>query len=245
MGKQNIYDNKNFFERYKELRNKKVNANILFEIPAFLSLLPDIKDKTVLDLGCGFGDYCKLLVEKGAKKVIGLDISKKMIEVAKLRNYDTKIEYINLPMEEATTLGQKFDFIVSSLAFHYVEDYKKLIKDIYNLLEEGGILIFSQEHPLTTSYSIGERWTKNEKEQKIYANISNYGIEGERNIKWFIENVKKYHRNFSTIINTLVEVGFQIEKVIEPMPDEYILKVYPEYYDLFHKPDFLILKVKK
>lgn len=51
MAKQNIYDNETFFEGYKELRYREVNANVLFEIPTLLSLLPDLKGKRVLDLG--------------------------------------------------------------------------------------------------------------------------------------------------------------------------------------------------
>lgn len=245
MGKQNIYDNQIFFENYKQLRSKSDNANILFEIPALTSLLPEVQGLKVLDLGCGFGDHCRLLIDKGAEKVVGLDISQKMIEVAEVENKSSKIEYINLPMEELTLIGQKFDLVVSSLAFHYVEDFEGLIKDIYNILEDGGYLVFSQEHPLATSYSTGERWTKNNKGEKIYANISNYGREGERNIGWFVEGVKKYHRTFSTILNVLIQVGFKIEKIVEPLPNDDIIDSYPKYNDLFHKPDFLLLKVVK
>ena len=245
MAKQNIYDNEIFFEGYKKIRDNTYNANNLFEIPALISLLPDVKDKTILDLGCGFGEHCKLFVEKGAKKVVGLDISKKMIEKAKEENSSPKIEYVNLPMEDMITLRQKFDIVVSSLAFHYIESYKKLIEDIYSLLKVEGTLIFSQEHPFTTCHKSGERWTKNDEGIKIYANISNYSREGERDITWIVDNVKKYHRTFSTIINTLVEKGFRIEKIIEPIPDEDILKNHPEYTGLLHKPDFLLVKAVK
>lgn len=245
MGKQNIYDNQTFFDGYKQLRDSNINANTLFEIPALLSILPNIEGKKILDLGCGFGEHCQLFVEKGAEKVLGLDISKNMIEAAKLENSSPRIEYINMPMEEAIALHQKFDLVVSSLAFHYVEDYESLLKDIYNLLEADGELIFSQEHPLVTCHSNGARWTRNEEGKKIYANISNYGIEGERNIAWFVDDVKIYHRTFSTIINALIETGFKIEKITEPIPNEDIIRLYPEYYELFHRPDFLLVKAKK
>lgn len=101
-----------------------------------------------------------------------------MIEEAKLENHSPKIDDIHLSMEDLATLNQKFDIVVSSLAFHYVEAYPKLIKDIYHLLTDGGYLLFSQEHPLVTSHSQRERWTKNDNGMKLYANISNYGREG-------------------------------------------------------------------
>ncbi len=40
---QNIYDNDVFFEKYRELRNKKDNYNTLVEQPVIKALLPDIK----------------------------------------------------------------------------------------------------------------------------------------------------------------------------------------------------------
>ena len=245
MAQQNIYDNQTFFEGYKKIRENEVNANNLFEIPALFSMMPDLKDKTILDLGCGFGEHCKRFVESGAKKVIGIDISEKMLEIARQENADSKITYINMPMENISKLNEKFDIVISSLAFHYVEDFSGVVKNIYDMLNENGVFLFSQENPLCTCFSGGNRWTKDENGNKLYINLSNYGIEGERESSWFVDNVKKYHRTFSTIINTLIETGFTIEKIIEPLPTEDLLKKYPEYKDLFHKPDFLLVKVRK
>ena len=245
MAQQNIYDNETFFDGYKKIRENEANANNLFEIPALFSMLPDLKDKTILDLGCGFGEHCKRFVESGAKKVIGIDISEKMLEIAKQENADSKITYINMPMENISQLNEKFDIVVSSLAFHYVQDFSGVVKNIYDMLNENGVFLFSQENPLCTCFSGGNRWTKDENGNKLYINLSNYGIEGERESTWFVDNVKKYHRTFSTIINTLIETGFTIEKMIEPLPTEDLLKKYPEYKDLFHKPDFLLVKVRK
>lgn len=202
-------------------------------------------DKNVLDLGCGFGEHCKLFAEKGAEKVIGIDLSQKMLQIAQNENSHPKISYVNLPMEEVATLNQKFDIVVSSLAFHYVKDYENLIQDIYNLMVDKGTLIFSQEHPFVTSHLSGERWTRDVQGMKIHANISNYAKEGIRDTVWFVDNVKKYHRTFSTIINTLITVGFQIDKIIEPLPNEETLEAYLQYTDLYHRPDFLLIKVKK
>ena len=43
-----------------------------------MDLIPNIKNKTVLDLGCGFGDNCKDFISIGAKNVVGIDISHNM-----------------------------------------------------------------------------------------------------------------------------------------------------------------------
>lgn len=248
MAKQNIFDNDIFFEGYKGIRDREVNANILFEIPALFSMLPELEGKRILDLGCGFGEHCKKFVEAGAVKVTGVDISEKMLEIARNENSAPEIEYINMPMEDIGNLlelGEKYDLVVSSLALHYVEDYAGVVENIHKLLNEGGLFVFSQEHPLNTCHAGANRWTRDENGQKIHLNLANYGVEGEKKSVWFIDDVKKYHRTFSTIINTLAENGFMVEKIIEPFPDEEILRKYPEYKDLFHKPDFMLVKARK
>lgn len=245
MAQQNIYDNDTFFNGYKKIRENKNNANNLFETPALLSLLPDLNNKTVLDLGCGYGDHCIEFIKRGSCKVVGIDISEKMLEVARTENSHSQIIYKNMPMENIDTLDECFDVVVSSLAIHYVDDYKGLVNNVFNLINKNGIFVFSQENPLNTCFEKGKRWTRDEQGKKVFANISNYGIDGERKSVWFVDDIKKYHRTFSTIINTLIEAGFVIEKLIEPIPTKEMAETYPEYQDLFHKPDFLLVKVRK
>lgn len=245
MAQQNIYDNESFFEGYKKIRDNKTNANNLFEVPALFSMMPDLKGKRVLDLGCGFGEHCKRYIQCGAEKVVGIDISEKMLKVARCENDDPKIVYIHMPIEKLAELNEQFDVVVSSLAFHYVEDFECAVRDIYNKLDEKGVLVFSQENPLCTCYSGENRWTRDEQGNKLHLNLADYGIEGERESVWIIDNVKKYHRTFSTIINTLINAGFVIEKMIEPLPTAEILDRYPDYRDLLHKPDFLLIKARK
>lgn len=49
-------------------------------------LLPDFKDKRVLDLGCGYGWHCIYAMEHGASSVVGVDISHKMLEEPKKKH---------------------------------------------------------------------------------------------------------------------------------------------------------------
>lgn len=245
MARQNIYDDECFFEGYKKIRQNEINANTLFEIPELFALLPDLNGKTILDMGCGFGEHCTKFVELGAVAVVGIDISKKMLEVAEAENGHPSIFYIHMPIEEISKLHKKFDIVISSLAMHYVENYEAVVRDVYQLLKDGGIFVFSQEHPLTTCFSSGDRWTKDENGKKLYLNLMDYGVEGERETTWFVDGVKKYHRTFSTMLNTLIQEGFSIESVIEPLPTIEILEKYPDYADLFHKPDFLLIKAGK
>ena len=93
--------------------------------------------------------------------------------------------------------------------------------------------------------SVKRGWTRDENGNKLHLNLTNYGREKEASSEWFVEDVKRYHRMFSTIVNSLVDAGFSVERMIEPLPNEEILAKYPDYDDLFHKPDFLLVKAKK
>ena len=160
--KQNIYDDEKFFNQYEELRNeqKDKNANDLIEIPNFRKLMPDVTNKSILDLGCGYGENDKFYKNLGAKYVLGTDISEKMIERANEINKIDGIEYKVIAMEDIESIDKKFDVIISSLAFHYIKDFDKLINDCYKLLNNDGYFVFSQEHPFTTCIKFTENVKK-------------------------------------------------------------------------------------
>lgn len=242
----NIFDNVDFFNSYKQLRETDDNFNILLEQPAMMKLLPEIKDRAVLDLGCGFGDNCFYFADNDAEKVVGVDISEKMLSLASEKNSHKNIRYINMSMADISSINEKFDLIYSSLVFHYIEDFKKLCKDMHNLLNKNGVLLFSQEHPIVTS-SINEsnHYLRNDTGEAVSYCISNYSDRGLRRDTWFVDGVEKYHRTFGDIINAVADAGFVIEKIEEPMPSDEALFKRPGLKKEFIKPTFLIVKAQK
>jgi len=243
---QNIYDNEEFFEGYKKLRENPDNANNIEENPALMSLCPDLMGKTVLDLGCGYGGSCRRFAEMGAQSVVGVDISKKMLEIANTKNLLDNIQYFNMDMTEIDKLDMKFDVVFSSLALHYVEDFKLLLQRIHVSLNEGGQFIFSQEHPLTTAPINGVVWTRDELGEAVHYNLSDYCRSGERKVFWFVDEIKIFHRCISEIVNELIDAGFVIERMLEPFPDEEFVEKYgPHHRKGIHKPNFLLIKAVK
>ena len=243
---QNIFDNDTFFEGYKKLRDSDTNYNDLLEQPAMRKLMPNLTGKTVLDLGCGYGHNCIEFVQKGASKVVGVDISEKMLEVAKAESTDEKITYLNMSMTDIETLNVKFDFIYSSLAFHYIEDFNSFAKAMYNSLNSGGQLLFSQEHPIITATVDGKgHFNKDKNGNRVSYTFSDYHRTGKRVTTWYVDGVVKYHRPFSDIINALANAGFVIEQVVEPLPEQWAIEKLPTMAKEYIKPNFLIVKARK
>lgn len=240
---QNIFDNQEFFEGYKKIRENPLSANAVEEKPALFSLVPDLKNKSVLDLGCGYGENCNEFAQMGAKMVLGVDISEKMLDVASVEYPD--MTFVRGDMNELDFISEKFDVVFSSLAVHYIEDFQKFANQVYNILGNEGYFIFSQEHPLTTAPIKGVSWSRNEEGEVTHYNLSDYTLSGERHVRWIVDDVKKYHRTFSDIFNALTSAGFTIEKCVETLPPKEVLELEGPGCKNLHKPNFLLIKAKK
>jgi len=105
-------------------------------------LIGDVTGKSVLDLACGEGHYTRMLKQNGATRVVGVDISTKMIELAQQQEKENPlgIEYLVANVSSLPDLGE-FDIIVSAYLFTYtkdLEDAKKMWEAICRSLKVGG-----------------------------------------------------------------------------------------------------------
>ncbi|MBQ3494921.1 MAG: methyltransferase domain-containing protein [Clostridia bacterium] len=244
---ENVYDNPSFFEQYQELRGQEINANNLIEIPIIKSMLPELAGKTILDLGCGAGNMDKYFLEKGAKSVLGVDISQNMINEANKNVASENAEFRVLKMEDISSINQKFDIVYSSLAFHYVEDMDKLLADIYNLLNKGGVVVYSQECPLATApIYIGDNAEKKINiNGKQYFLISDFANEGVRNNYWNGVPVTKYHRTYITLIKLFLKNNFKIIDMKDSFVTEETIKICEKYKNQKDRPYFTFFKLQK
>ncbi len=242
--KENKYDDINFFEQYKKMNRSEKGLEGAGEWYILKTMFPDFTGADVLDLGCGFGWHCRYAIENGAKSVIGIDISEKMLERAKEINNLKGIEYICLPLEETDYSAKRFDIIISSLAFHYIESFDVLSKNVYKWLKPGGSFIFSVEHPIFTAFGTQD-WFYDEKGKKLHWPVDNYFIEGQRETTFLGEKVIKYHKTLTIYLNSLLKEGFTIKEIIEPEPSREMLKEYSEMKDELRRPMMLLISVNK
>lgn len=207
-------------------------------------LLPELRNKSVLDLGCGFGWHCRYAREQQARSVIGVDISEKMLQKAREMTNDSLITYIKMSIEDINFSDSQFDVVISSLAFHYIKSFEAICKKVYDCLKPGGSFVFSVEHPIFTSRN-EQDWYYDDKGNRLHWAVDNYQSEGLRETTFLTENVIKYHHTFSTYINDIIKAGFIVRIVKEPIPSEEMLKSIPEMKDELRRPMFLIISAEK
>ena len=88
---QNIYDNPEFFAGYATLDRSVKGLDGAPEWPTIQAMLPALQGKNILDLGCGYGWFCRYARDNHAASVVGLDISQKMLTRVMASSISVKI----------------------------------------------------------------------------------------------------------------------------------------------------------
>jgi ubiquinone/menaquinone biosynthesis C-methylase UbiE len=240
---QNIYDDEEFFAGYSRLRRSVEGLDGAPEWPALSALLPDLRGRNVMDLGCGFGWFCRWARQQGAAHVLGIDVSEKMLARGRTATVDPAITYIRADMEQLDLQAESFDVVYSSLALHYVENLSGLMSQANRSLVPGGRLVFSVEHPIFTAPS-EPSWSLNATGRKIWP-VDGYLDEGPRSTNWLAKGVIKQHRTLATYINMLIRSGFVISHVEEWGPTEEQIAAEPNWADERQRPPFLLVSATR
>jgi SAM-dependent methyltransferase len=240
---QNIYDDPQFFAGYSSLRRSVEGLDAAPEWPVLKALLPDLRGRRVVDLGCGFGWFCRYAREAGAAEVLGLDLSENMLARARTMTADPAITYRRADLEELDLPPASFDFAYSSLAFHYVENLPGLLATIANALVPGGRLVFSAEHPI---YTAPRRpgWVADADGRTSWP-VNQYLVEGPRRTNWFAEGVVKQHRTLGTYLNLLICLGFTVSRLEEFGPTDAQIAAQPELAEERERPMFFIVAAER
>lgn len=239
----NIYDENDFFQAYAQMDRSKGGLRAAGEWYQLKPMFPDLKGKTVLDLGCGYGWHCKYAIDSGATEVLGIDISNNMLDKAKQLNKDAHIKYQRCKIEEYSYPENTYDFVISNLALHYVEDLEMIYKKVYQTLKTNGYFLFNIEHPSFTA-GMNQDWIYDESGKPLYWPLDHYYEPGERETNFLGHKVIKQHHTLTQILNTLLKSGFQLETVEEVIPSNEMISLYG-LQDEMRRPMMLLVKAKK
>ena len=218
-----------FAERAPE---KAYNADL--ERPATRRLLPGVEGTTVLDAGCGPGITTRQLLDDGAARVVGFDVSPRMLDHARQR-VDDEATLVRgdlaspLPFEDGA-----FDLVHAALSFTYVRDWDALFAELARVLRPDGRVVFSTQHPLDDAMRLEP---------------DDYFATEEVAETWhsFGEPVEMrfFRRPLEATITPILSNGFVLENLVEAKPTERFREKDPETYErVSRNPTFLCVRAR-
>lgn len=164
--------------------------NVLMEVEqeTMLSVMPELRDKTVLDLACGTGRYALIAQEQGARYVLGIDDSFEMLKMSPLAQIACG-SMTQIPLTDGC-----MDVVICGLAVGHSPDLYEILTEIARVLVDDGQAIISDFHPFL--YLSGARRTFTQ------ANVT--------------FEVEHYPHLYETLHDGAQQAGLTIETIKEP-----------------------------
>jgi ubiquinone/menaquinone biosynthesis C-methylase UbiE len=198
---------------------KSTQKNLI--LPELLKFFPvsNVKDKRVLDLGCGTGFFIKEYISGVPEKVLGIDIDNELLELAKENlNEEVKSGKVSYLQGDASNLegvgDSSFDIVFSIESLPNIKDFKNFAKEVSRVLSPGGRFIAVVNHP---SFRVPQSsdWYFDKETQRqgrvIYKYRTPHAIQidmnpGNKNPKSKIFTTT-FHRPLEEYLNTLTKAG--------------------------------------
>lgn len=253
MQKANDYDS--YAGRLAQLlRSGAQKPHAFIEKPAMLTLLPDLKDKNVLCVGCGTGEECGELLARGAA-VDGFDVSAESVRVAAEAFPKANLQVLDMHDLSAYTDGQ-FDFVYSSLTLHYSERPEQVLSQLYRVVKPGGRMQLSVLHPIKWAAEV-KRDSRDEGKKAFLMGYDTYQapahVYGDYlNVTKVTQRPQNYpeitywNRPISDYLRLIREAGLELIDFVEPAAIPEAKELDPEYWAIHSKiPQFMIFVMQK
>lgn len=221
-------------QNYYAKRKEGTIDNTFIANPALRALIGNVKNKKILDAGCGFGEDMAYFLQKGAD-VVGVELNIELIKLAK-QNPLLKNSVIKQGSIYKLGFKEEFDICIANLVLDQVKNLDIAFKEAYKLLKPNGVFVFSIAHPLN---SATQNYTK---QLEDYFTIKKgFFMPGSIG-----KEIPYYFRNINHYSDAIYKTGFVIERILEPRPIQAAQKKFKERYNLYSKvPDILIMKLRK
>jgi malonyl-CoA O-methyltransferase len=169
---------------------------------AMLGLMPaTLHGQAILDAGCGSGRYMLHALQRGASRVIGVDLSPEMLQHARgeldAHRYDAKVKLRQGSLHALPVPDAWADLTVCGLVIGHLEHLEQALAELHRVTRPGGTVLCSDVHPI--GHALG--WLRDFKSDgKRYA-------------------VRHTAHLYSDWHAACADLGLQIERVLEPMLD--------------------------
>jgi malonyl-CoA O-methyltransferase len=223
-------------------RQEKWNPLMLLEKRPLLKMIGNVKNKKILDVGCGTGRITVRLLRRGAI-VCGIDITKAMLEKAKKKvlKFKNRCELklgsaYQIPYPDA-----EFDVVVCSLVISHLKNLDKVVGEMARVLKPNGEIVISDMHPYGILFL---RWSTTFPTFGKFYKIKNY-------VHLFEDYLKCCEKNKLKLVEVKEpKVTKRVVKAIEEGNRKFwhrklSRKERKELKEFIGKPGLLIMRMKK
>ena len=190
-------------------------------VVAILSMLGDVVDVRICDLGCGEGFFSRLLAARGAQ-VTGIDLSENLLAHARRQSEGMSIDYLLDDAQQLTSVPDgSFDIVICNMALMDIANLVATLHTVNRISAVDGLFFFGILHPcFVTPFSSKNPQIEQDANGNFVAKrVTQYNQEG----KWYSDGtgfcgtLGSIHRKLSTYLNTLARAGFSLQEVSEPL----------------------------
>jgi ubiquinone/menaquinone biosynthesis C-methylase UbiE len=190
-----LQSNEQYFDIWAQTYDTQLNPLVALEDRFLRELLPDIRGKRVLDVGCGTGRWLKYFAERGpADSLHGIDPSAAMLLSASQKNI-SGVSLLQCPCDATPFSVNTFDLIISSFVLSYVEDVHRMAKEIDRTAQNGCDFFLSDMHP-ETQHTLNWKRSFQSSRGKIKLDSARHGL--------------------ADIVATFCSFGWNVRAMIEP-----------------------------
>ncbi|WP_323122705.1 class I SAM-dependent methyltransferase [Burkholderia alba] len=211
-------------------------AQRAIEVRTIFHMLGDVAGQSVLDLACGFGFFGREIHRRGAASVVGVDISEKMIDLARQESlkYGDPLAFHVGNVAEMGTLGQ-FDLVNAAWLFNYAEspeELGKMFKAVKANLKPGGKLVaYTVDPDFSLKKGNFDRYGVNVRTEQAWRN-------GFRHEAEFVTDPPSpfvfYRWSRADYESAIADAGFRQFQWQKPLLDQDDIATYPEgFWNIF------------
>jgi len=204
--------------------------------PPFLALLPPA-GRLTLDVGCGEGRLGRALTDAG-HRVVGVDASFTLAHAA--ATHESPLHALVSDASHLAVCDAAADLVVAFMSLMDIDDLQGAVREAARVLRPGGLFCFAIVHPVAESGRFQKDGTF--LMDRSYLGVWRYPDPVQR--QGFEMTFHTEHRPISRYSKALLEAGFVIEEIREPIPDEDVLAARPEEARWRQVPNFLMVRAR-
>ena len=246
------YSQKAFADYWNERAGDKGEAYKQYVLdPIMFELVGELRNKVIIELGCGNGYLAPKFLAQRPKRVTMLDISEHNLKNARAKCKEPNVVFLRQDATEPWAVStESTDVVYSNMMLNEVEDIMAPINETFRVLNSGGRFVFSVTHPAWDLYVYAQ-----EKAGKPSTKIKNVGGYFERGFSAFVMGgrqnhqqafeVEHYHHTIADYFDRLVEAGFSVQRLVEPELTQELLLEHPRFAEYVDNPIGLVFYCAK